>query len=198
MAQPSASSNSSEDALPENNQAASALAQATEAKSDADEVKKTEELYNQVEETLSKVPPLDVSGAEELSPEGSTAQDDKALAEPSSYVSPETMSQLETITTGSALDQYIATATEYAMSGWHVEGSSKVIGTPKIADGEYQGQKAKILEVCLDSSQVKVFDSSGNLMNSAQATRSLNIFTLIEDKGTWKIASQDFPNNADC
>lgn len=198
MAQPSASSNSSEEALPENNQAASALAQATEAKSDADEVKKTEELYNQVEEALSKVPPLDVSGAEELSPEGSTAQDDKALAEPSSYVSPETMSQLETITTGSALDQYIATATEYAMSGWHVEGSSKVIGTPKIADGEYQGQKAKILEVCLDSSQVKVFDSSGNLMNSAQATRSLNIFTLIEDKGTWKIASQDFPNNADC
>ncbi|MFW0110899.1 hypothetical protein [Rothia sp. CCM 9416] len=198
MAQPSASSNSSEEALPENNQAASALAQATEAKSDADEVKKTEELYNQVEETLSKVPPLDVPGAEELSPEGSTAQDDKALAEPSSYVSPETMSQLETITTGSALDQYIATATEYAMSGWHVEGSSKVIGTPKIADGEYQGQKAKILEVCLDSSQVKVFDSSGNLMNSAQATRSLNIFTLIEDKGTWKIASQDFPNNADC
>ncbi|MFW0170471.1 hypothetical protein [Rothia sp. P4278] len=198
MAQPSASSNSSEEALPENNQAASALAQATEAKSDADEVKKTEELYNQVEETLSKVPPLDVSGAEELSPEGSTAQDDKALAEPSSYISPETMSQLETITTGSALDQYIATATEYAMSGWHVEGSSKVIGTPKIADGEYQGQKAKILEVCLDSSQVKVFDSSGNLMNSAQATRSLNIFTLIEDKGTWKIASQDFPNNADC
>ncbi|MFW0182933.1 hypothetical protein ACN082_05440 [Rothia sp. CCM 9417] len=198
MAQPSASSNSSEEALPENNQAASALAQATEAKSDADEVKKTEELYNQVEEALSKVPPLDVSGAEELSPEGSTAQDDKALAEPSSYVSPETMSQLEAMTTGSALDQYIATATEYAMSGWHVEGSSKVIGTPKIADGEYQGQKAKILEVCLDSSQVKVFDSSGNLMNSAQATRSLNIFTLIEDKGTWKIASQDFPNNADC
>lgn len=84
------------------------------------------------------------------------------------------------------------------MNGWRVEGSSKVVGTPKIADGTYKGQKAKILEVCLDSSQVKVLGSSGTQMNSTQSTRSLNIFTLIEDNGQWKIASHDFPNNADC
>lgn len=197
-AQQSASSSSSEEALPENNQAASALAQATEAKSDAEEVKTTEELYNQIEDTLAKVQPVDTSTAGELSPDGSTAQDSSTATEPTSYVSAETISQLEAITTGSALDQYIAAAAEYAMSGWRVEGSSKVVSTPKVADGEYNGQKAKILEVCLDSSQIKVFDASGTQVNSAQATRTLNIFTLVEDNGEWKIASHDFPNNADC
>lgn len=189
---------SSEEALPENNPVASALAQATETKPDTAEVKTAEQLYNQVQDTLAKVQPGGTA-TEELAPDGSTAQEDgTASADPSSRVSTATISQLEAITTGSALDQYIASAAEYAMNGWHVEGSSKVVGTPKIADGQYNGQAAKILEVCLDSSQVKVLNSSGTQVNSGQATRSLNIFTLIEDNGEWKIASHDFPNNADC
>lgn len=194
----SSASSTPEEALPENNPAASALAQASETKPDAEEAKTTEQLYNQVQDTLSKVQPVETS-AEELAPDGSTAQEDgTASADPSSRVSTATISQLEAITTGSALDQYIASAAEYAMNGWHVEGSSKVVGTPKVADGQYNGQVAKILEVCLDSSQVKVLNSSGAQVNTAQATRSLNIFTLVEDNGAWKIASHDFPNNADC
>ena len=61
-----------------------------------------------------------------------------------------------------------------------------------------EGQPAKLLEVCLDSSDVKVVNVAGTQMNPTGKPRSLNIFTLIEDNGAWKIASQDFPNNADC
>lgn len=187
----SASPSSSEESIPENNPAASALAQAAEVKVDTEEVKTAQDLYKQVQGVLAEVQPADVAAAEE-----SPSADENAR--PTSYLSEDALSRLETLTTGSALDQYVAEANEYAANGWRVEGSSQVVGTPKIADGEYKGQAAKILEVCLDSSKVKVVNASGTQVNSAHPARSLNIFTLIEDNGEWKIASQDFPNNADC
>lgn len=179
------------------------LADAQEVPLDAAEVQTTEKLYTDVQQVLSSIEAVGVTTSDQAPPtnQDEEGNDNSEIDEDNDhykYVSEATVDELEKITTGSALDQYLATATEYAMSGWKVEGTSRVVGNPKLADGEYEGKPAKLLEVCLDSSDVKVVNVAGTQMNPAGQPRSLNIFTLIEDHGAWKIASQDFPNNADC
>lgn len=178
------------------------LADAKEVPLDTAEVQTTEELYTDVQQVLSKIEAVDVVTSDQAPPknqdEGAENTEVDEEIDPYKYVSEATVDELKKTTTGSALDQYVATATEYAMSGWKVEGTSKVVGNPRLTDGEYEGQPAKLLEVCLDSSDVKVLNVAGTQMNPTGQPRSLNIFTLIEDHGAWKIASQDFPNNADC
>lgn len=196
-----ASTNSAGETLTENFAGSEALAQASEAAVDTEEVQTTEQLYSDVQGALAGIQPASTSASQEdtssdIAGDTESVQANENAVE--SYVSAETTSQLEAAATGTALDQYLATATEYALAGWHVEGTSTVVGTPRIADGEYNGQAAKIMEVCLDSSGVKVVDATGNTVSSDQFTRSLNIFTLVEENGAWKIASHDFPNNADC
>lgn len=190
----------SESALPEANSAAEALSDATEVAADAEEVQQAETLYGDVQEVFAALEPA-VAGSNANALENSDAQDQETEATEApapQHVSDETIQQLEKHATGSALDQYIATAVEYAVSGWRTEGKPTVVGTPKMAEGEYQGKPAKILEVCLDSTDVKLLNSQGKVISTSQYPRSLNIFTLIEDGGAWKIASHDFPNNADC
>lgn len=193
--------NSAGETLTENFAGSEALAEASEAAVDTEEVQTTEKLYTDIQGALSGIEPAAASGdanstGEDISSDTENVQANENAVE--SYISAETTSQLEAAATGTALDQYLATATEYAQSGWHVEGTSTVVGTPRIADGDYNGQAAKIMEVCLDSSGVKVVDATGNTVSSDQFPRSLNIFTLVENNGEWKIASHDFPNNADC
>lgn len=192
---------STAEAPAENFSGSEALANASEVDANSEEVKTAEQLYTDIQGALANIEPVTTpatsnSGEDVVSDTENVQAQEQAASD--QYVSDETTAQLEEAAIDSALDQYLATATEYALSGWHVEGSSTVVGTPRVAEGEYRGQAAKIMEVCLDSSQVKVVDASGNTMSSNQSPRSLNIFTLIEDNGTWKIASHDFPNNADC
>ena len=190
-----------QEALVETNPAAQALASASQVALDAPEVNTTKDLYTGVQDIFSTIEPVIqedipvdsgdeiVSNSEDLAAENQTPRD---------YISAEAVSALEAKASDSALDQYLATATEYALSGWKVEGSSTVVGTPRLADGQYKDKAAKILEVCLDSSNVKILDENGNQVPTSGPTRSLNIFTLVEDQGTWKIAAHDFPNDADC
>lgn len=203
-AAPKDSAEESQDAssIEENFVGSKELADAQEVPLDAAEVQITEKLYTDVQQVLSKIEAVDVVTSDQAPPknqdEGAENTEVDEEIDPYKYVSEATVDELKKTTTGSALDQYVATATEYAMSGWKVEGTSKVVGNPRLTDGEYEGQPAKLLEVCLDSSDVKVLNVAGTQMNPTGQPRSLNIFTLIEDHGAWKIASQDFPNNADC
>lgn len=193
--------NSTGETLTENFAGSEALAEASETAVDTIEVQTAEQLYSDVQGALAGIEPASTSTTAEDTSEEITGDTENVQATENaveSYVSAETTSQLEAAATGTALDQYLATATEYALAGWHVEGTSTVVGTPRIADADYKGQAAKILEVCLDSSRVKVLDARGNTLGAPQFTRSLNIFTLVEEGGAWKIASHDFPNNADC
>ncbi|MDY6050939.1 MAG: hypothetical protein SPI83_00800 [Rothia sp. (in: high G+C Gram-positive bacteria)] len=193
--------NSAGETLTENFVGSEALAQASDVALDAPEVENAEQLYTDIQEALAGIEPAStLASTEDTSDEISSDTENVHIDEDAveSYISAETTAQLEAAATGAALDQYLATATEYALAGWHVEGNSTVVGTPRVADSDYQGQAAKVLEVCLDSSQVKVLDENGNPVSDSQFTRSLNIFTLVEDNGAWKIASHDFPNDADC
>ena len=90
-------------------------------------------------------------------------------------------------------------ASEYALAGWHYEGSSTVVGNPRMAETQYKGQPARMLEVCMDSSSVKIYDENNQpVKDDNSPKRSLNIYTLVQVDGQWKIATHDFPNNPDC
>lgn len=163
---------------------------------DQENVKTTEDLYTGFENVLQNVETktVDTPSAEEAEQlqENTATGENIALAD-------KTAEDIKKVATGSAADDFTASALEFASSGWSQEGSAKFVGEPKLADTEFQGKPAKLLEVCVDASDVKIKDSAGNVLTSdSTSKRSLNIFTLTEDNGSWKIAYREMPNNPDC
>lgn len=172
----------------ENYPQAEQLKDAKTVSTDAAEVKEVNGLVNSYEQTMSSVP---------SAPEGSADTTSSDSGQPRQLVDEATMNSINKVAVDNAAEEYVASAAEYAQNGWHYEGTSTVVGSPKVAEGTYQGKRARFVEVCLDSSQVKTKDSAGRELQSG-GKRTLNIYTLVESDGTWKIAQHDFPNNPDC
>ncbi len=172
----------------ENYPQAEQLKDAKTVSTDAAEVKEVNGLVNSYEQTMSSVP---------SAPEGSADTTSSDSGQPRQLVDEATMNSINKVAVDNAAEEYVASAAEYAQNGWHYEGTSTVVGSPKVAEGTYQGKRARFVEVCLDSSQVKTKDSAGRELQSG-GKRALNIYTLVESDGTWKIAQHDFPNNPDC
>ena len=172
----------------ENYPQAEQLKDAKTVSTDAAEVKEVNGLVNSYEQTMSSVP---------SAPEGSADTASSDSGQPRQLVDEATMDSINKVAVDNAAEEYAASAAEYAQNGWHYEGTSTVVGSPKVAEGTYQGKRARFVEVCLDSSQVKTKDSAGRELQSG-GKRTLNIYTLVESDGTWKIAQHDFPNNPDC
>lgn len=195
-AQSSATAESKDSNLTENFAGADKLASAKTVDTSQEHVKKTQELYSSYEDVLANVGTMDRPGSTD---EKDKAKSGESTDTPSKTIDEATQKKIDAVSTGSAKDEFASAALEYATADKKQEGKSTIIGQPKIVDTQYDGQPAKILEVCIDSSKVKVKDSAGNdLLDSHAPKRSLNVFTLVEDNGSWKIASHDFPNNPDC
>ena len=172
----------------ENYPQAEQLKDAKTVSTDAAEVKEVNGLVNSYEQTMSSVP---------SAPEGSADTASSDSGQPRQFLDEATMDSINKVAVDNAAEEYAASAAEYAQNGWHYEGTSTVVGSPKVAEGTYQGKRARFVEVCLDSSQVKTKDSAGRELQNG-GKRALNIYTLVESDGTWKIAQHDFPNNPDC
>lgn len=191
------SSSAPEDSTENFEDAPAELASASPVALDNQDVKQTENVYSQFNDVLSHVEittTTDDSGQGEETevPEDAPKGESKDLSE-------QTQEAINKVATGVALDEFSASALEFGVNGWTQEGSPKFVGEPKITDMQIDGKPAKLLEVCVDSSNVVVKDGAGNSLTSdAAAKRSLNLFTLVNDDGTWKIASRQLPNNPDC
>ena len=212
-ASPEASSNASTEASAEaKNEATSSDAQkleevyigseemknASSAAVDSEEVKKITELVNSYENILTKVKaaPSPETAAEPTSNEEVERQNVKQAR---AVLDDETIRSIEAVAVDSAAAEFAVQASEYALAGWHYDGSSTVVGTPRMAETQYKGQPAHMLEVCMDSSSVKIYDENNQpVKDDNSPKRSLNIYTLVQVDGQWKIATHDFPNNADC
>ncbi|GAA1047305.1 hypothetical protein [Rothia amarae] len=187
----------SADAPSENYAGAEALSSAKSTDLSNEQVTKTQDLYSSYEKVLTAVGTVEVKSDKE-SDSASSAKEDNTNT-PNLALDDKTVSDIEKVSTGSASDEFSANALEFGTNDWKQEGTSKIVGEPKVADSKYNGAPAKVLEVCIDSSDVKVKDSAGNTLTDPNTPKkSLNIFTLVEDNGSWKIASHDFPNNPDC
>ena len=175
---------------------------ASSAAVDSEEVKKITELVNSYENILTKVKaapsaaPSPETAAEPTSNEEVERQNVKQVR---AVLDDETIRSIEAVAVDSAAAEFAVQASEYALAGWHYDGSSTVVGTPRMAETQYKGQPAHMLEVCMDSSSVKIYDENNQpVKDDNSPKRSLNIYTLVQVDGQWKIATHDFPNNADC
>ena len=175
---------------------------ASSAAVDSEEVKKITELVNSYENILNKVKaapsavPSPENAAEPTSNEEVERQNVKQAR---AVLDDETIRSIEAVAVDSAAAEFAVQASEYALAGWHYDGSSTVVGTPRMAETQYKGQPARMLEVCMDSSSVKIYDENNQpVKDDNSPKRSLNIYTLVQVDGQWKIATHDFPNNADC
>lgn len=174
------------------------MKKASPVPTDNSEVKKTTELVNSYENILSTVKPAPSAAA---SPEATSDEDsqEQNVEKARAVLDEDTIHAIENISVDSAAAEFAVQASEYAMAGWHYEGSSTVVGTPRMADTQYKGQPARLLEVCMDSSSVKIYDENNQpVKDDSSPKRSLNIYTLVQVNGQWKIATHDFPNNPDC
>ena len=175
---------------------------ASSAAVDSEEVKKITELVNSYENILNKVKaapsavPSPENAAEPTSNEEVERQNVKQAR---AVLDDETIRSIEAVAVDSAAAEFAVQASEYALAGWHYEGSSTVVDTPRMTETQYKGQPARMLEVCMDSSAVKIYDENNQpVKDDNSPKRSLNIYTLVQVDGQWKIATHDFPNNADC
>ena len=169
---------------------------------DAEEVKKTTELVNSFEAILTKVkaaPSAEASPERTADPSSDEEAEQQNVERARAVLDDETIRSIEAVAVDSAAAEFAVQASEYALAGWHYEGSSTVVGTPRMTETQYKGQPARMLEVCMDSSSVKVYDENNQpVKDDNSPKRSLNIYTLVQVDGQWKIATHDFPNNPDC
>lgn len=169
---------------------------------DSEEVKKTAELVNSFETILTKVkvaPSAAPSPENTAEPTSDEEVERQNVEQARAVLDDETIRSIEAVAVDSAAAEFALQASEYALAGWHYEGSSTVVGTPRMAETQYKGQPARMLEVCMDSSSVKIYDENNQpVKDDNSPKRSLNIYTLVQVDGQWKIATHDFPNNADC
>lgn len=169
---------------------------------DAEEVKKTTELVNSFETILTKVkaaPSAEASPERAADPTSDEEAEQQNVEQARAVLDDETIRSIEAVAVDSAAAEFAVQASEYALAGWRYEGSSTVVGTPRMAETQYKGQPARMLEVCMDSSSVKIYDENNQPVKDDESPkRSLNIYTLVQVDGQWKIATHDFPNNPDC
>ena len=175
---------------------------ASSAPVDAEEVKKTTELVNSFEAILTKVkaaPSAEASPERTADPSSDEEAEQQNVERARAVLDDETIRSIEAVAVDSAAAEFAVQASEYALAGWHYEGSSTVVGTPRMTETQYKGQPARMLEVCMDSSSVKIYDENNQpVKDDNSPKRSLNIYTLVQVDGQWKIATHDFPNNPDC
>lgn len=178
------------------------MKKASPVPTDNSEVKKTNELVNSYENILSTVKPAPSAAASPEATSEPTSDEDSQeqnVEKARAVLDEDTIHAIENISVDSAAAEFAVQASEYAIAGWHYEGSSTVVGTPRMADTQYKGQPARLLEVCMDSSSVKIYDENNQpVKDDSSPKRSLNIYTLVQVNGQWKIATHDFPNNPDC
>lgn len=175
---------------------------ASSAAVDSEEVKKITELVNSYENILNKVkaaPSAAPSPENAAEPTSNEEVERQNVKQARAVLDDETIRSIEAVAVDSAAAEFAVQASEYALAGWHYDGSSIVVGTPRMAETQYKGQPAHMLEVCMDSSSVKIYDENNHpVKDDNSPKRSLNIYTLVQVDGQWKIATHDFPNNADC
>lgn len=98
------------------------------------------------------------------------------------------------------LAEVAAELLELEANGWTREGSPKVASL-EVVDSTPDGHPPTFtIEACIDSSEVTVFDSTGQpIGDDSGPDRAINIYNLEQqDDGSWIIVSHSFPNDPAC
>ena len=109
--------------------------------------------------------------------------------------SPAIATDLSSILTESALEEFDAQAQE-----WNADGT-RVSGTPRIENAHVTASDGTTATVraCVDSSGVAVTNEAGSsLTDDTSLTRALTDFSFVNDGGSWKLSGVSFPDDPTC
>ena len=114
------------------------------------------------------------------------------------YADPEQAqaTDLSSVLTESALEEFDAQAVEWAKEGLHSEGTPTVENPQVIAD---DGAGNLTVSACVDSSSVRILNDAGtSLTDDTTMTRALTYFQFVKDGQNWKLSGVSFPDDPTC
>ena len=114
------------------------------------------------------------------------------------YADPEQAraTDLSSVLTGSALEEFDAQALEWTRDGTHTTGSPTLEDVHIISD---DGAGNITVSACVDSSSVRVLNDAGTaLTDDTTMTRALTYFQFVKDGGAWKLSGFSFPDDPTC
>ena len=115
----------------------------------------------------------------------------QAYSDPSTAIA----TDLSSILTESALEEFDAQAQE-----WNADGT-RVSGTPRIEDAHVTASDGTTATVraCVDSTGVIVTNDAGSpLTDDTSLMRALTDFSFVNDGGSWKLSGVSFPDDPTC
>ena len=142
--------------------------------------------------------PANTAGAGMASDDEASQQVDFVLASMwQAYSDPSTAiaTDLSSILTESALEEFDAQAQE-----WNTDGT-RVSGTPRIEDAHVTASDGTTATVraCVDSTGVTVTNDAGSpLTDDTSLMRALTDFSFVNDGGSWKLSGVSFPDDPTC
>lgn len=114
------------------------------------------------------------------------------------YADPEQAraTDLSSVLTASALEEFDAQALEWTRDGTHATGTPTLEDVHIISD---DGAGNITVSACVDSSNVRVLNDAGTaLTDDTTMTRALTYFQFVKDGETWKLSGFSFPDDPTC
>lgn len=114
------------------------------------------------------------------------------------YADPEQAqaTDLSSVLTESALEEFDAQALEWSRDGTHAEGTP-TLENPQIISDDGAGNVT--VSVCVDSSSVRLLNDAGTaLTDETRMTRALTYFQFVKEGENWKLAAFSFPDDPTC
>ena len=114
------------------------------------------------------------------------------------YADPEQAqaTDLSSVLTESALEEFDAQALEWSRDGTHAEGTP-TLENPQIISDDGAGNVT--VSVCVDSSSVRLLNDAGTaLTDETRMTRALTYFQSVKEVENWKLAGFSFPDDPTC
>ena len=103
---------------------------------------------------------------------------------------------LSSVLTASALEEFDAQALEWTRDGTHATGTPTLEDVHIISD---DGAGNITVSACVDSSNVRVLNDAGTaLTDDTTMTRALTYFLFVKDGGAWKLSGFSFPDDPTC
>ena len=103
---------------------------------------------------------------------------------------------LSSVLTASALEEFDAQALEWTRDGTHATGTPTLEDVHIISD---DGAGNITVSACVDSSSVRVLNDAGTaLTDDTTMTRALTYFEFVNDGGAWKLSGFSFPDDPTC
>ena len=103
---------------------------------------------------------------------------------------------LSSVLTASALEEFDAQALEWTRDGTHATGTPTLEDVHIISD---DGAGNITVSACVDSSNVRVLNDAGTaLTDDTTMTRALTYFQFVKDGDTWKLSGFSFPDDPTC